>query len=127
LTIWFGILATTLALGMSLLGTLFEATNKIMGLFGGPLLGIFFLGVLSRRTNGSGALIGAGGGAVVGTLIAFSKKLLGVEVSFMWIAFSAAVVTVIVGRVASLFFEAPGYAEQCLVYRPWRADHKATT
>jgi len=42
-----------------------------MGVFGGPLLGIFFLGVLSRRANGHGALAGAG---ARGSLIATTKR-----------------------------------------------------
>src|SRR5262249_38293747 len=52
LTVLFGLLSTSLALVIGRLGTLLEATNRIMGLFGGPLLGIFFLGVLARRANG---------------------------------------------------------------------------
>ena len=71
----FGILATLLALVIGKLGTLVEATLKIMGLFGGPLLGIFFLGVLSRRANG-GSHWWAWGCRSVGMLVAFSRKFL---------------------------------------------------
>jgi sodium-coupled monocarboxylate transporter 8/12 len=117
LTVGFGVFATLIALGIGRLGTLLEATNKIMGLFGGPLLGIFFLGVLSRRANGSGALMGAVGGAVAGGLVAFSRELFAYPISFMWIAFSATAVTYGLGLVASLLFPTPGPDAQALVFR----------
>jgi Na+/proline symporter len=115
LTILFGIVATLVALVIGRLGTLLEATNKIMGLFGGPLLGVFFLGVLARRANGPGALIGALIGGVAGTLVAFSNDWFSYPISFMWIAFSAATVTFAVGWLASLFFVPPVPAAQALV------------
>jgi sodium-coupled monocarboxylate transporter 8/12 len=118
LTVLFGVLATLLALEINRLGTLLEATNKIMGLFGGPLLGVFFLGVLSRRANGSGTLLGAVGGAVAGGLVAFSRELFDYPISFMWIAFSAAGATVLLGLLASRFFAPPGPAAGALVFRP---------
>jgi sodium-coupled monocarboxylate transporter 8/12 len=116
LTVFFGLLATVLALVVGQLGTLLEATNTIMGLFGGPLLGIFFLGALSRRANGSGALVGALGGATAGGLVAFSRQLFAFPISFMWISFSAASVTILLGLAASLLFAAPGRTQQALVY-----------
>jgi sodium-coupled monocarboxylate transporter 8/12 len=116
LTLLFGMLATLLALVVSQLGTLVEATITIMGLFGGPLLGVFFLGVLSRRANGNGALLGALGGAVAGGLVAFSKPLFAYGISFIWIAFAAATVTLIVGWSASLLFAPPVAAAQALVF-----------
>jgi len=116
LTIIFGALATLLSLVVGLLGTLVEATISIMGLFGGPLLGIFFLGVLSRRANGNGALVGATVGAVAGALVAFSKYFLPRPISFLWIAFASASTTFVVGWVSSLLFPAPSPAAQELVY-----------
>jgi sodium-coupled monocarboxylate transporter 8/12 len=115
LTILFGVVATLLALVIGRLGTLLEATNKIMGLFGGPLLGVFFLGVLTRRANGPGALAGAIIGGAVGTLVAFSNDWFGYPISFMWIAFSAATVTFAAGWLASLFLAPPVSAAQALV------------
>jgi sodium-coupled monocarboxylate transporter 8/12 len=118
LTVLFGILATILALFvMARLGTLLQATNTIMGLFGGPLLGIFFLGVLSKRANGSGALIGAAGGAAVGGLVAFSGPLFAYHISFMWIAISATLATVLIGWLGSWFFAPPNAMTQTLVFR----------
>ncbi len=81
LTVCFGALAIGVAFLMPLLGTLVEATNKIMGMLGGPLLGVFLLGMLSRRVNSSGALLGAFFGSIALAYVVFATK-----VSFMWYA-----------------------------------------
>ena len=118
LTVLFGMLGTLLALlGMKHLGTLVQAVNTIFGLFGGPLLGIFSLGVLSRRANTAGALLGALTGAIVGLLVAFSKPWFGYPISFMWISISSGATTLLVGWLASLLFMPPDSAAQQLVYR----------
>ncbi|CAN5450828.1 hypothetical protein BH09VER1_BH09VER1_35980 [soil metagenome] len=106
-TVFYGCVATGLALVVSKLGTLIEASSKIAGFFGGPLLGIFFLGVLSRRANAWGALIGAivGFGVIVGTAF-------GSGVSFIWYALIGAVVTYAVGEVASRFFAPPNETQR---------------
>src|SRR5262249_44793817 len=76
LTVCFGGLITALALVLGQTGkTLVDVIFIIQGLFGGPSLGIFFLGVLSRRANGPGVLIGAVAGFLAGVLIAVSKQL----------------------------------------------------
>ncbi len=118
LTILFGVLGTLLALVvMQHLGTLVQAVNTIFGIFGGPLLGIFGLGVLSRRANTAGALAGALAGATVGILVAFSGRWFGYGISFMWISFTSAATTLLVGWLASFLFAPPGPAAQRLVYR----------
>ncbi|MDQ3624734.1 MAG: sodium/solute symporter, partial [Verrucomicrobiota bacterium] len=58
LTLGYGALVIVLAFLVHRLGTLLEASNKIIGLVGGPLLGLFFLGILVRRATARGALIG---------------------------------------------------------------------
>jgi SSS family transporter len=116
LTGFFGLLATGLALVVSRLGTLVESTITIMGLFGGPLLGVFFLGVLSRRANANGALLGALAGAVGGALIAFSRPLFGYGISFIWIAFCAAGITCLLGWSFSLLFVPPVPGARALVF-----------
>jgi SSS family transporter len=148
LTVAFGTMATLLSLVIGKLGTLVEATITIMGVFGGPLLGIFFLGVFSRRANGAGALGGAGVGAVVGFLVAFSGPLLPrphsspwttfvaagwrqneegklLPISFLWTAFAAAGVTFLVGWLVSLFFAPPSPDAQELVYVRGKSNEEA--
>ncbi|HVJ67763.1 MAG TPA: sodium/solute symporter [Caulifigura sp.] len=100
LTILFGLLATGVALEISRLGTMVEATNTIMGLFGGPLLGVFLLGAITERANGTAALAGALLGAIVGMLITFSKPLFDVSLSFLWITPASVLTTVVVGALA---------------------------
>jgi len=117
-TVLFGILGTLLALFvMEHLGTLIQAVNTVFGLFGGPLLGIFCLGVLSRRANTGGALLGALCGGMVGVLVAFSGRLFAYPVSFMWISFASASTTLLLGWLASHLFAAPDDSVQRLVYR----------
>lgn len=101
-TIFYGIVVTLLGLVVSRLGTLIEATAKIGGFFGGPLLGIFFLGVLSKRANSHGTLIGAISGFAAVILVGFFT-----HVSFMWYALIGCVLTYLVGEAASPFFPPP--------------------
>lgn len=111
LTALFGVVTTFLGLFVGRLGTLVEAPFRIFGLLGGPLLGIFFLGVLSLRANGWGALIGALGGAAAALLA------LRLNVSFLWFSLTGAVVTFALGHAASLLFAGPHAAARALTYR----------
>jgi Na+/proline symporter len=125
LTIFFGILGTLLALVvMKHLGTLVQAVNAIFGIFGGPLLGIFSLGVSSRRADTAGALVGALAGAVVGISIAFSGPWFGYGISFMWIPFWSATTTLLVGWLTNFLFAPPDKAAQNLVYRVKQSAQK---
>jgi sodium-coupled monocarboxylate transporter 8/12 len=118
LTVFFGILITVLGLGLGQTdATLVQSIFLIQGIFGGPSLGIFFLGVLSRRANGPGVLAGATAGGCAGALIAFSGKLFSYPISPLWIAFSSAIVTFLAGLLASLLFPAPRPDQLALVYR----------
>jgi sodium-coupled monocarboxylate transporter 8/12 len=73
----------------------------MMALTGGPLLGLFFLGMLSKRANGKGAITGWIVGIAVLLPICFATK-----VSFLWHACIGCVVTYIAGFVASALFTA---------------------
>jgi sodium-coupled monocarboxylate transporter 8/12 len=103
LILFFGTLCAVLALVVTpRLGTIVQAVVSIIGMFGGPLLGVFMLGALTRRTSGTSALIGAVVGAMAGAAVAFSRPLFGVELSFMWISFVATIVTFGIGYLLSL-------------------------
>jgi sodium-coupled monocarboxylate transporter 8/12 len=121
LTLLFGVVVTLLALALGQVNqTLVNSIFMIQGIFGGPLLGTFFLGALSRRANAWGALVGIGGGFGAGILVALSRPLFGVVIAPLWIAFSGAAVACGAGLLASLFVRAPSAAQQELVYRPGR-------
>lgn len=51
--------ATSIALASFEVGSLWDAFQGMMGLFGGGLAGLFALGIFFRRASGRGALIGA--------------------------------------------------------------------
>lgn len=121
LTVGFGVGPTLLALFViPYFGTLVESIIKIFGLFGGPLLGVFFLGVLSKRANGNGALIGAACGGLAGLLILSSGPLWDYPISFMWIAFVSALATWVTGWLTSLFFAAPSPVVVGQLVHRWR-------
>jgi solute:Na+ symporter, SSS family len=89
---------------------LIDLILTFMGYFAGGLLGLFLLGMLTRRANGHGAFIGA----VVGTLVVLMVTqndfrlpqlytMLGFEpIPFIWSTAVGLVVTLIVGYLISL-------------------------
>ncbi|HWB96716.1 MAG TPA: sodium/solute symporter, partial [Bryobacteraceae bacterium] len=65
-TLGWGAITTVLALFAERLGELALAYNKVSSVITGPMLGIFLLATLTRRTTSRGALVGAAaGGAAV--------------------------------------------------------------
>jgi len=106
LTLFYGVVVLVLAFIVDKLGTLLEASNTAIGLVGGPLLGLFMLGMLSRRANAKGAVIGWGTGVAVLLPVCFMTK-----VSFLWFAVIGCLTTMGVGQVVSLF-TAPPEAKQ---------------
>lgn len=107
LTGLYGVLATAVAFLMPLLGTLIEATNKIMGMLGGPLLGVFLLGMLTKRATSQGALLGAFFGSLLLAFVVFQTK-----VSFLWYALIGCVATFVLGYLFSLATGRPKAEEE---------------
>jgi SSS family solute:Na+ symporter len=60
LTVILGILATLAAMYASTIGNIVQMWMNVMGLFAAPVLGIFVLGILTRRARFRGWLVGAG-------------------------------------------------------------------
>lgn len=118
-TVFYGVVVTLLGLVVSRLGTLIESAAKIGGFLGGPLLGIFFLGVLSRRVNAPGTLIGAVAGFAAVLFVGFFTS-----VSFMWYALVGCVVTAATGRAASALFSPPSERQKSFTFN-WRERHEA--
>jgi SSS family transporter len=102
LTVMYGAIVLSLAFVIAKLGTLLEASNKAIGLAGGPLLGLFLLGMLSRRANAKGAVIGWVAGVAVLLPVCFATK-----VSFLWFAMIGCTTTMTVGWISSLFTACP--------------------
>ena len=97
LTVGYGALVILLAFGVGKLGALIEASNKAIGLVGGPLLGLFLLGMLVKRATSWGAVIGWTAGVVAVVPVCFASKT-----SFLWYGVVGCIVTVFVGWLASL-------------------------
>jgi SSS family transporter len=62
-TFAWAILSTIVAMFVGGLGTIVEIFGKISGFFAGPILGVFLLGILTRRPGAPAALIGIIAGA----------------------------------------------------------------
>jgi solute:Na+ symporter, SSS family len=58
-TVCWGVVATVIALFAGRLGELANAFNRVNSFIGGVILALFLLGMLTRRTDGTSALIGA--------------------------------------------------------------------
>ncbi len=86
-TIFFGVVTTGLACFGGNLGNLLDATNRLVNLFGGSLLGVFLLGILNRRAGADCGVWALGAGLVT----ALSLQIF-TDVSFMWFGpFSATI------------------------------------
>ena len=64
-TLMWGVLGTGVALAMIGQKSLLDAWWKLSGIFAGGMLGLFLLGLISRRANNAGALAGV----IVGVLV----------------------------------------------------------
>ncbi len=102
LTIGYGGVVIFLALIIGRLGTLAEASVKGIGLVGGPLLGLFLLGMLFKRANVQGAVLGWFAGVIVLVPVCFATRI-----SFFWYASIGCAATIITGLITSSFFPKP--------------------
>ncbi len=102
LTFSYGALVIALAFLVERLGTLLEATNKVISLIGGPLIGLFLLGMVLARTTARGALAGWAAGLAMTIWVCFGTK-----VSFLWYALYGCATTMAVGYVVSLLGPPP--------------------
>ena len=96
LTLVLGLVVTVLACFVGALGTIIEIANKLVNSFAGPMLGIFVLGMMTRKTEWRGAFWGL----VVGTVVT-GYCILDNSVSFLWFGPIGAVVTVLAGQAVS--------------------------
>ena len=108
LTVGFGILQVAVGIGAAALSeTVVRSALTIAGCAAGLLLGVFTLGVATRRVGQTAALVGAGCGLAVVLAVQFALPAAGVRVAFPWYALIGATVTVATGLAASLAWRAP--------------------
>jgi SSS family transporter len=91
-TVAWGTAATIAALFAGRLGPIINAFNAINSFLGGPILGIFLLGMLTRRARGNAAI----GGAIIG-LMSVSLLAWKTQVAFFYYAIVGTLVTFGVG------------------------------
>jgi len=91
-TILWGALATGAALFANRLGPLINAFSIINAFLGGPILGIFLLGMLSRRAKGTAAFAGGIAGLIVVSIMAGCTNI-----SFFYYSLVGLVVTILLG------------------------------
>jgi SSS family transporter len=87
-TVAWGTAATIAALFAGRLGPIINAFNMINSFLGGPILGIFLLGMLTRRARGLGTIGGAFSGLACVSLLAWKT-----QVAFFYYAIVGTLVT----------------------------------
>jgi SSS family transporter len=111
ITVAYGLLVIALAFAVSRMpGNLVESVNTIIGLVGGPMLGLFFLGMFTRRADQRGALVGCLIGFVLplslwlyqsGAFAAAGSPKPAPLVSFVWFSVIGAGITLLAGLIFS--------------------------
>jgi len=108
ITVGYGILVMALAFAVSIMpGNLVESVNTVIGLIGGPLLGLFFLGMFTTRADTRGALLGCLAG-FIGLLSIylyqngfFTAVKPAPVVSFIWFSLFGCIITMGFGLLTS--------------------------
>jgi SSS family transporter len=116
LTIGWAVVLFGLALLSRRGGHVVEAGLSIASILSGAMLGVFLLGVLSRRSTENGAMVGMIAGVVVNLLLwlqphdliwqLFGCSITLPKVAYMWWVLIGSTVTVIIGYLASLILPA---------------------
>jgi len=110
LIIIIGIIATLWGLFVyKIPGNIYEITNRSTSCIVGPLFGLFALGILSKRTTGIGAIIGALAGLFTGFLGTYCGVwgLAEQNISFQLLIPLSFIVSYVVGWLVSLFTPRP--------------------
>ncbi len=96
-TVFMGVIAIILASNVGKIGSLYEIMVKFIGLFIGPIFGLFILGMFTKRANSTGVMIGAISGSVAAICVAFFTKI-----SFIWTVPCGLIFTLLIGYFGSL-------------------------
>lgn len=99
LTLVLGVIGTGAAMVLATyeIKYLFDFFQRVLGLFGGGLLGVFLLAVFTRRCNATGALVGLVSGASATIAVAF-----GTDINFLLYAAIGSLTCFVVGYLVSL-------------------------
>ncbi|CAM9989786.1 unnamed protein product, partial [Bubo scandiacus] len=75
MSLFYGGVCISMAALASLLGALLQAALSIFGMVGGPLLGLFALGILCSFANGIGAFVGLVSGFVISLWVGIGSQI----------------------------------------------------
>ncbi len=78
------------------LGTIFEMTQSLLGVFLGPLFGCIVFALVNKRISQAALIVGMISGLGCGTWVTFS------DISNIWVAAAAFFVTVVITIVGSI-------------------------
>lgn len=102
LTVLFGAVQVGVGIGAAALDeTVIRSALAIAGCAAGLLLGVFALGVGTRRVGQSAALAGAGCGLAALMAVIFALPAAGLPIAFPWYAIIGATVTIVAGLALS--------------------------
>jgi len=114
-TLIIGLFSTLLACFGGYLGNILEASTTIINFFGGALVGVFLLGMLSRSAGPKGALVGFVAGFLMVTVLASFT-----DISYMWYSAVGGIVTIAAGVVMAIIFREPLTKEQKRLVFRWK-------
>lgn len=104
LTVVFGLIQIGIGIwAIRLEATVVRNALTIAGFSAGLLLGVFLLGVLSKRAGQSAALTGAACGLSVLLFVQFGAPLYGWRIAWPWLALIGSVTTFLTGELVALF------------------------
>ncbi|HEV2294755.1 MAG TPA: sodium/solute symporter [Tepidisphaeraceae bacterium] len=101
-TLVLGGIGTALACNVGQIGDLVRLGTAVVASFTGPLLGIYLLGIFTRRAQSTGVLIGGVAGSFVTISVAFFSPISG-----MWPSSFGLVITLLLGYALSCLLPVP--------------------
>jgi len=115
LTVVWGCVVIAAAFSMIRIESILKTVNSVIGIFVGPMAGLFLLGLMTKRANSPGARLGFAGAMSVSLYMKF-----GTDITFTLMGVTGMSVTLAIGRLGSLLFARPAESQlRGLLWR-WR-------
>ena len=114
LTLGWGIIIIVAAVAMIDIESIMRAAVGIIGMFVGPILGVFLLGMFSRRTNPRGVTLGLLAGFSFSLYLNYLTSI-----TFTVFGVGSLMATLLTGYVASLFFDSPSSEDTAGLLWQW--------
>ena len=121
-----GLFGTAMAIYVSSIEQILKAANMLLGLFNGPILSLFLLGVLTTRVNFKGWLVGAGA-AIVATLVIMNTPIDGHNLHWAFYMPCSTLISMTVGYLSSIVLPGARADINLTVWRIWEERRKDKT